>query len=645
MLGCDQPLANGENILKKMADTLIHRGPDDQGIWFDPKARVGLAHRRLAIIDLSYEGHQPMFSETGRFIIVYNGEVYNFREMKKELENLGHRFRGQSDTEVILAAIEQWGIPESLRRFVGMFAFAVWDRKEKYLYLVRDRLGIKPLYYGWCKNTLIFSSELKAIAAYPGFDGEINRDAIALYLRHSYIPAPFSIYEKICKLTPGCYLKISAPSTESQNNPQAFWSARKVIQEGMAGPFPGKIEEASEHLEYLLKDAVRLRMIADVPLGAFLSGGIDSSLVVSLMQAQSNRPIKTFTIGFKEWGYNEAVQAEKVARHLRTDHRELYLTSQEALAVVPKLPDLYDEPFADSSQIPTFLVSEMAKKEVTVSLSGDGGDELFGGYDRYSWGRQIWKTVGWCPLRIRRWLAQGLQFSNLLPWDKVLAFVSPLLNHNLSDGRMNDKINKMSEMISANDFSESYIFLQSHWLKPEKVVRNITEIKNDYWQESLGINKSKNLESMMMLMDMVNYLPDDILTKVDRASMGVSLESRVPLLDHRIVEFAWRLPMNMKIRKSGGGKWILRKLLNNYVPSALVERPKMGFGVPLDIWLRKPLRDWAENLLQENKIREEGFFHPEPIRQKWEEHVSGRSNWQYHLWDILMFQAWLEKHK
>ena len=629
-----------EERLKRMAGTLTHRGPDDEGIWFDPGAGIGLAHRRLAIIDLSSEGHQPMFSESGRFAIVYNGEVYNFPELRKDLEPRGHHFRGHSDTEVILAAVEEWGLPGALARLVGMFAFALWDRKERALYLVRDRLGIKPLYYGWEGGAFIFGSELKALKTFPGFQGEIDREALALYLRHNYIPSPFSIYRKVKKLLPGCFLKVSSRMENDQAEPQPFWSAGRVAQAGISDPFRGTDSEGVEQLEILLKDSVKLRMISDVPLGAFLSGGIDSSTVVSLMQAQSGRPVKTFTIGFLEGGYNEAERAREVARHLGTDHTELYVTPREALAVIPRLPVLYDEPFSDSSQIPTFLVSELARREVTVSLSGDGGDELFGGYNRYAWGRNIWKAVGWCPPRIRAGLARILTILNPARWDQILTPLNPIFRKEFPDGRIGDKVHKLAEIITVRDFPSLYKLLLSHWTDPSAVVNGPGE-PGDYRPEAGPAGRFDNLNYQMMFRDTIGYLPDDILTKLDRASMGVSLEARVPVLDHRVVEFAWRLPLNLKIRK-GKGKWILRKILSKYVPTELFERPKMGFGVPIDSWLRGPLRDWAEDLLGENRLVKEGFFSPGPIREKWQEHVSGRCNWQYLLWDVLMFQAWLE---
>lgn len=638
-----------------MSGTLRSRGPDDTGAWANEKDGIALGHRRLSIIDLSSEAHQPMHSPYGRYVITYNGEIYNYRTLRKELERqapgITSKFRSHSDTEVVLAALEQWGIEVAVKRFIGMFAFAIWDLKEKVLYLVRDRLGIKPLYYGWIgRNTFAFASELKAFKAYPGFQSEINRNALALMMRYSYIPAPYSIYKGIYKLLPGSIIAVTSRDLSANINstnsaplrPHIYWSAKEIAEEGLDSTFEGDEEEAIEQLDKLLRDAVGLRMISDVPLGAFLSGGIDSSTVVASMQAQSTRPVKTFSIGFDEADYNEAVYAKEVAKHLGTDHTELYVTPEEALAVIPELPTFYCEPFADASQIPTFLISRFARKHVTVSLSGDGGDELFGGYNRYFWGRSIWQKTGWMHPRLQKFF--GYLLTSLTPetWNRIFESLAPVLPMQMRQRMPGDRIHKLAEVLGGKTQEDMYYRLISICKEPTKIV------KDSFEPLTLVTDKTEWAElpdfiQMMMFLDMVSYLPDDILTKVDRASMAVSLEARVPFLDHRLVEFAWKIPLSMKIR-NGHGKWLLRQVLYQYVPKELIERPKMGFGVPIDTWLRGPLRDWAESLIDEKRLQEEGYFDHKPIRRKWEEHLSGKRNWQYYLWNILMFQAWLEKN-
>lgn len=640
--------------VKAMADRIRHRGPDDDGVWVDEATGVALGHRRLSILDLSPEGHQPMVSASGRYVIIFNGEIYNFAELRRELEALGHRYRGRSDTEVMLAAFEQWGVVQSVERFNGMLAFALWDRREQVLYLARDRLGEKPLYYGWAGRCLLFGSELKALVAHPDFGGDINRDALALYMRHNYVPAPLSIYRGIYQLPPGCTLRLDIREDLDDRNfspyadpgaqwatrhPVRFWSARAMAERGTSQPFTGSAAEALDRLDAVLRDAVALRMVADVPVGAFLSGGIDSSTVVALMQALSNRPVKTFSIGFMEAGYNEAEYAKAVARHLGTDHTELYVTPAEAMAVIPRLPTLYDEPFADSSQIPTFLVAQLARQQVTVSLSGDAGDELFAGYTRYSMGSSLWHKICWLPGRLRRGTASALTTLSPHTWNRGFAGVTALLPGRLRHVNPGDKIHKLAEVMTAEDPEAIYLMLMSHWKSPASLVLGASELPTALTDQAQWANLSEFTHRMMYL-DTVTYLPDDILTKVDRASMGVSLESRIPLLDPRVVEFAWQLPLSLKVR-NGQSKWLLRQLLYRYVPRHLIERTKMGFGVPIDSWLRGPLQDWAESLLDETRLRQEGFFDPRPIRKKWAEHLSGRRNWQYYLWDVLMFQAWL----
>jgi asparagine synthase (glutamine-hydrolysing) len=624
-------------IVQNMCQLLIHRGPDDGGSWVDGEVGIALGHRRLSIVDLSPEGHQPMISADGRYVIVFNGEVYNFPELRKQLQSLGYSFRGHSDTEVMLSSFCQWGVLEATQRFNGMFAFALWDRQERVLHLGRDRIGEKPLYYGWCGNTLIFASELKAFKVHPHFQPEINRDALALFLRFSYIPAPYSIYQGIYKLPPATLLSWNGKTIHPQ--PVPYWSARIAAESGVAYPFTGSENEAIVNLEALLKDAVRMRMLADVPLGAFLSGGIDSSTTVALMQAQSQQPVKTFSIGFHEQNYNEAQYAKSVAQHLGTDHTELYVTSKEALAVIPKLPSLYDEPFSDASQVPTFLVSQLARNHVTVTLSGDGGDELFAGYNRYFWGRSIWQRIGWIPKTVRHSIAKALTSVSPQTWNRGCAVVDAMLPAKLKLGVSGDNLHKLASILAVPNPDIMYAGLVSHWQEQEEVVIGSSELSTVLNNPNLWASLSDFTERMMYL-DLMSYLPDDILVKVDRASMGVSLESRIPFLDHRVVEFAWQIPLSMKIR-GNQGKWLLRKVLYKYVPKELIERPKMGFGIPIDNWLREPLREWAEDLLDESRLRTEGYLNPQAIRQKWDEHQSGDRNWQYYLWDVLMFQAWL----
>jgi asparagine synthase (glutamine-hydrolysing) len=632
-----------QSMVRQMADTLRHRGPDDNGVWVDAEAGMALGFCRLAIIDLSKEGHQPMCSAQGRYVIVFNGEVYNFQILRQELEALGHAFRGHSDTEVILEAISQWGLEAAVKRFIGMFAFALWDRQEQRLHLVRDRLGIKPLYYGWSGNLFLFGSELKALQAHPGFRGEVNRDALALYLRHSCVPAPYSIYKNIYKLPPGAMFAFSATKPHDVPALSFYWSAREMAEQGAAQPFTGSTDEAATCLKTLLLDAVKLRMIADVPLGAFLSGGIDSSVIVALMQAQSAQPIKTFTIGFYEAGHDEAKAAKAVAHHLGTDHTELYLTPEQALAVIPRLSTLYDEPFADSSQIPTFLVSELARRHVTVSLSGDGGDELFAGYNWYFQGRDLWNAIKWMPRPLRIVGAKMLTGVPSPAWETLFQRLSPVLPPQIKRWpKPGDKLHRLANILAVDCAETMYLKITtSRWKEPSRLLLNGHEAPTAFTDHGRWAKLPSPVQRMMYL-DTVAYLPDDILTKVDRASMGVSLEARVPLLDHRLVEFAWQLPLSMKIRNEQS-KWLLRQVLYKYVPRHLIERPKQGFTVPIESWLRGPLRDWAESLLDRRRLQREGFFNSEPIQQMWAEHLSGERNWQQQLWDVLMFQAWLEE--
>jgi len=634
--------------IRSMTRALAHRGPDNEGYFQEEVSGLALGHRRLSIVDLSPQGHQPMTSVSGRYVIVFNGEVYNHMRLRPELEAAGFSFRGHSDTEAMLAAIEHWGIEAAIMRFIGMFVFALWDRQERILTLVRDRLGVKPLYYGWIGPSFVFGSELKALRTAPGFTGTVNRDALTLLLRHSYIPAPYSIYQGIYKLMPGTLLRVD---DDLAANPEAvealtaretsYWSAREVAESAAPNRFNGSTREAVAELDHLLRDAVRLRMVADVPLGAFLSGGVDSSTVVALMQAQSSRPVQTFTIGFHETDYDEAQHAKAVAHHLGTAHTEMYVTPQQAQAVIPRLPEMYDEPFADVSQIPTFLIAQLARKNVTVSLSGDGGDELLAGYNRYLWGRRLQGLFGRIPKPLRRMLAAALDTKPEF-WSGTLKHAMPLLPRRLRVSNLDDKVERLIAALALESSDALYMQTVSQWHDPAAIVLGGYEPLTAITDPARHAELADGTERMMYA-DLVSYLPDDILVKLDRASMAVSLESRVPLLDHRVVEFAWRIPMHMKIR-NGTSKWLLRQVLYKYVPRKLIERPKMGFGVPIDAWLRGPLRDWAESLLTEDRLRREGFFNPEPIRAKWQEHLSGKRRWHYHLWVVLIFQAWLEQN-
>jgi len=620
-----------ERCLGAMAGVITHRGPDDQGAFFDVDAGLGLGHRRLSIIDLSEDGSQPMESATGRFVLAYNGEVYNFGELRGELEAEGETFRGHSDTEVILAAIERWGLEVALARFNGMFAFALWDRGDRVLHLVRDRIGIKPLYYGYAGDTLVFASDPAAFRPVPGFAGNIDRGALCLLLRHGYIPAPHSIFAGIRKLLPGHLISIAAADEGDLPQARSYWSARDAVVSGHAEPFRGSPDEAVTELENVLGDAVKCRMVSDVPLGAFLSGGVDSSTVVALMQEGSARPVRTFSIGFEDEEFNEAGYAAEVARHLGTEHTEMYVSSRECRDVVPMLPEMFSEPFADSSQIPTYIVSKMARSQVTVSLSGDGGDELFAGYHNYAMGRALWRRSSGIPAWLRAVGGAAIRTIPTNGWDGLLKSAGPFK----SGGRAFD-----ADVMSRRDFPDMYRALVSAWKDPANMVIGGHEPPTLLAGLDTAAPSDDILEQMMYW-DLRTYLPDDILTKVDRASMAVSLEARVPLLDHRVVELAWRLPLDYKLR-DGRAKWVLRQVLDRHVPARLIDRPKRGFGVPLESWLKGPLRDWAEELLNRDRLVLEGFFHPDPIRKSWREFQSGSRRWQSQLWIVLMFQAWLE---
>jgi asparagine synthase (glutamine-hydrolysing) len=572
-----------------------------------------------------------MVSGSGRYVIVYNGEVYNFRELKAELEAGGLRFRGGSDTEVILEACAAWGIEEAVARFVGMFAFALWDREERHLTLVRDRLGIKPLYWARFGSLFLFASELKSLRAHPGWAPEIDRDALAAFMRHAYVPSPHSIYRGVRKLEPGTLLTFAAGS---EPRIVRYWDLRRIAREGCAAIRNVSEAEALEGLETRLDDAVRRRMVADVPLGAFLSGGYDSSTVVALMQAASERPVRTFTIGFHEADYDEARHAKAVARHLGTDHTELYVDPDHALDIIPRLADFYDEPFADSSQLPTFLVSELTRRHVTVALSGDGGDEVFGGYNRYLWADRWWRWLRPLPSALKGVAAAVLRALPPESWDGIFG----LAPHRFRVPQAGDKIHKLADLVGQNDFGAMYRRLVSHWDDPDHIVLEGKEPKGTLWDETLE-QEIPNIVDRMRFLDSTTYLPDDILTKVDRASVAVSLEARVPILDHRVVEFVWRLPAR-HVADARKPKRLLRRILNRHVPPALTDRPKMGFGVPIGAWLRGPLRDWAEDLLDEGRLEADGILRAPLICRAWQEHLSGTRDWKYPLWTILMFQAW-----
>lgn len=645
-LTCYEHVNGSEVLLTNMASKIQSRGPDSQGIWFSQHDRIGLGHRRLAVQDLSVHGVQPMHSPNDRYVIVFNGEIYNHAYLRSLLDaDTSINWRGHSDTETLLACFDTWGIDNTITQAVGMFAFAVWDKLNKTLTLGRDRLGEKPLYYGWQgvghSAIFLFGSELKALSAHPSFVSDIDRNSLSLYMRYGYVPSPYSIYKNINKLMPGCMLTVSLDRPTP--NLKAYWSVGMAAEAGLTNPFLGTPKEAVIALDSVLKSAISSQMVADVPLGAFLSGGVDSSTVVALMQTQSNRPIKTFSIGFHEDLYNEAAHASRVAAHLGTEHTELYLSPEQSLAVIPKLPIIYDEPFADSSQIPTFLVSQMAREQVTVCLSGDAGDELFAGYNRYQLVASMWEKLASWPLPIRK--AVGMSIQSVSP--TALNRFASILQISKRWTDVGYKLHKGADVLSSASASEVYQRLVSHWQNPDLIVLGSKEPPTLLTGNRPPLRGLNDVEQMMAL-DMLTYLPDDILTKVDRAAMGVSLETRVPFLDHRVVEFAWSLPLDYKLRKELIGyttKWALKEVLYQYVPKKIIDRPKMGFGIPIDSWLRGPLKDWAEDLLSIERMVRDGYLNPVLIRQRWKEHLSGKRNWQHSLWCVLMFQAWLDERQ
>lgn len=646
--------ANAEALsatVRTMADSMVHRGPDDAGAWADSDAGVALGHRRLSVVDLSPAGHQPMSSGSGRYVMVYNGEIYNHLALRTELEASGSLppWRGHSDSETLLASVAHWGLEATLTRCVGMFAIALWDRQARTLHLARDRFGEKPLYYGWVgrfsDRAFAFASELKALRAYPGFANPVNREALAQYFRFSYVPAPLSIYHDVYKLEPGTILSI--PWLSKDLRITRWWHLADAVRAGQENRIDDE-QQAVDLLEQSLSDAVRLQSLADVPLGAFLSGGVDSSTIVALMQQQAARPVKTFTVGFEEAGFDESPHAEAVAQYLGTDHHALFVNTNEARQVIAYLPQIYDEPFADSSQIPTFLVSKVAGERVAVALSGDAGDELFGGYNRYFWGPRVWDRLAWMPLPARQGIGHLLSAVPGRAWD----FVGGALNAvrgNQGVIRLGEKAHKLARRLdTVRNMDDLYRSLVSEWEDPAQLVRTenggpVLEPRSllDDALPDMGVDHS---QLRMMYWDSISYLPDDILCKVDRAAMANSLETRVPFLDHRVVETAWRLPLNMKIR-DGVGKWALRQVLYKCVPKDLIDRPKAGFAIPVGQWLRGPLRDWADALLNPIRMEHEGYLRPEPVHRIWQQHLKGTHDHTAKLWAVLMFQAWLERQR
>jgi len=640
-----------ENNVRSMVNTLEHRGPDDIGVWSDSKLGVSFGHSRLSIVDLSAAGHQPMFSSCGRYVIVFNGEIYNHLALRIELDkrsvsstingdHIQSRWKGHSDTETLLECISEWGIEKTLQESIGMFAFAIWDLQRRTLTLARDRFGEKPLYYGWVNGDFVFGSELKPFQIIPKFNNPINRDVLALYFQYCAVPSPYSIYEDIFKLEPGNFLTLQHSDLDQKViKIESYWQLTDAVSRGYANPIDNELEAVAT-LESLLSESVSQQAVADVPLGVFLSGGVDSSTIAALMQKQSSQSIQTFTVGFDKADFDESSYALAVARHLGTYHSQLHVSPDDVRAVIPKLPEFYDEPFADSSQIPTYLVCQAARKHVTVALSGDAGDELFGGYNRYFWGQRIWRKMSWMPSSLRGALGYSIQGISIDRWDSL----SRILPSKMGIRRMGDKAHKLAYRLkSVDSLDDLYRSLVNEWPSDIGLVLGAKRLSTKLDDTEIVKDLAES-EHRMMLWDSLTYLPDDILTKVDRAAMSVSLETRIPFLDHRVAELAWRIPKHMKIR-NGQGKWVLRQVLYKYVPRNLIERPKAGFGVPVGQWLRGPLREWAESLLEASRLQHEGYLNVDLVRQVWKEHLSGKSDWTARIWAILMFQAWLEVQK
>ncbi|MBV2127804.1 asparagine synthase (glutamine-hydrolyzing) [Arsukibacterium indicum] len=637
ILAEQQTLAVRPDLLQAMGDSIVHRGPDDQGIYTSADNTIGLVHRRLAILDLSEAGHQPMASVEQRYVIAFNGEIYNHLTLRRELEQqFGSQWRGHSDTETLLEGIRCWGIEQTLQRCAGMFAFALWDTEQQRLTLARDRAGEKPLYYGFCNGVFLFGSELKALKQHPAFDNRISMPSVALMLRYKYIPAPHTVYQHIQKLPPGCILTLSGKDTCHTIEINTYWSFPDAAQRTSSNLFEGSDQEAVAALEAQLKLSVREQMLADVPLGAFLSGGTDSSLIAALMQAQSSKPVKTFTVGFHVPEYNEAEHAKAVATHLGTDHTEVYVDEQDALNVVPSLAHMYDEPLGDSSQIPTYLIAKEAKKHVTVALSGDGGDELFGGYSRYFRATKFARKLSAVPTPTFSLLKKCQPLFHADIWQD--------LDHAVglqTKGTLSHSFARVAELAELSNFSGIYRHVVSNSKHPALLLKNVTEPEN-LLSHPHHISNVDEQFNWMMLADSQSYLPDDVLVKVDRAAMATSLETRVPMLDHRFIELALQMPLRHKVR-DGQGKWALKQILYKHVPRGLLDRPKKGFGVPIDHWLRGPLKSWAEALLDESRLKQQGLFNVKLVRKYWREHLSGARDWQYLLWNLLTFQSWLEQ--
>jgi len=632
-----------ENVLLEMGKAVKHRGPDDSGIWHDRNSGIGLVHRRLSIQDLSKAGHQPMFSHNARYVISYNGEIYNHILLRDKVESIVGtkvKWKGSSDTETLLACIENLGIESTLENIKGMFAFALWDRESKKLVLARDRFGEKPLYYGIQNETLLFGSDLISLKKHPSFKGEINRDAVALLMRYGYIPSPKSIYTGIHKLPPSSYVIFE--SHDSIPTIKYYWSLSSVIKDNNDGLCSYDYRSAVQKLDELIGDSVEQQMISDVPLGTFLSGGIDSTLITALSQSRSSGQVRTFTAGFDDKLYNEAHHAKKLAKYLGTSHTELHISPEHALDAIQKMPDIYTEPFADPSQIPTFLIAELTKEHVTVGLSGDAGDEIFSGYNRYVLTERYWKKLNLIPQPIRYLISSSIEKVSPDRLNRTLSSIQKIFAVKHQQANIGEKLHKAAIALRAQTSDELYSSLVNRWQNTDELVIGTSKVQT--LSDCFIHSSEKDIVHRMMETDLLTYLPDDILCKVDRASMFVGLESRAPFLDREVVEFAWGLPLNYKI-KDGVGKSILRDVLYKYVPKELIDRPKMGFGLPISSWLRGPLKEWGNSLLDQDRLRKEGFFHAEKVRQKWVQHQSGAFNWQYQLWPILMFQLWLQNEK